>query len=254
MDSLNPYAAPPLERLVEHQPRPMLTFTDVLRTGLSLYTTNFFPVVTVTFVVWIPLELLQSYMEHFVLDDDWDAFRLSMLLDTLVGIIAAGSVIAIGAAAMKGERLPWWEALRQGFEAWPRMFWTRIVVGILLVLAFFAFILPFIYVGTRLALAESIAVIEGRSGMNAMRRSFELTTGAFWRYLGLTLITVVPVIVLGMVFQIPLALFPEINHWLLSAAISLILDLCMPWMALTFVAAYWASAHPAVQNRREAQT
>jgi hypothetical protein len=98
--------------------------------------------------------------------------------------------------------------------------------------------LPALYLGVRFSLSDSAAILERRAGMNAIDRSMTLTRGRFLTFLGLCTITVVPILLAGVVFFLPLAFFPQYDHWLLSAALSCVLDLMEPWMTLVFVAAY----------------
>lgn len=56
-------------------------------------------------------------------------------------------------------------------------------------------------------------------------------------FLGYYASTIVPLLVVGAVVQVPSAIVPAIDHWLLSAALTC-LDLPMPWATLVFVAAY----------------
>jgi hypothetical protein len=186
--------------------------------------------------------VFQSYVEYFVFDPEnvRATFRLAMLMEGLVGIIAVASVILVGAAAMKGEEIAWWRALGQGLAAWPRLFATRLVAGFLLSLSALCFVIPYLYFAPRFSLSDTATVLEGKAGPSAIRRSMRLTQQNYLVYLGLCALTIIPVIVVGIVVQLPLVLFPEINDWLLSASLTWLADLFTPWMTLVFVAAYFA--------------
>jgi hypothetical protein len=75
----------------------------------------------------------------------------------------------------------------------------------------------------------------------------ELTRGRFLIFLSLCVITIVPLLLAGGVIFMPLAMFPDYDHWVLSAALSCVLDLLAPWMTLVFVAAY---VHRRAEERR----
>ncbi len=252
MDPENPYAAPLIpagELPVDAAARP-LTLLGALNTGTALYVRRFPTVAAVTLTVWAPLEVLISYLEYFVLDpeDIMGALRLSLMADGLVGIISTGAVISVGEAELRGEQRGWLAGLGDGLRAWPRLFGTRLVSGIALVLAALLFILPAIYFTVRFSLAETTAVIERKVGMNAISRSMELTRGRFLTFLGLCLCTITPILVLGGVTELPLVFYPMIDHWLLSAALTCMLDMATPWILLVFVAAYM---HCLAEERRE---
>jgi len=243
---LNPYASPQHPEGVLRAAIVPATLGEILLTGVSLYAANAPTVIGVTVAIWLPIEVLQSYYEYFVADSQniGRSIRMSLWMENLIGVIPIAGVIAIGNAAMKGERPSIWFGLRSGLEAWPRMVGTRIVVGIITILALVLFIVPGIYVGVRAALAEPVAVIERLNGMTSMKRSFQLTQGDFWRYLFLAVVSLGVVFLFGALTAIPATVFPEIDHWLLSASLSLLVDVISAWPVLVFVAAYWASAKP----------
>ncbi|GAA3716143.1 hypothetical protein GCM10022224_097230 [Nonomuraea antimicrobica] len=62
------------------------------------------------------------------------------------------------------------------------------VIGLtlLFIVAYFAY---YLFFRTRFAFASSVVVLEGRGPLDAMRRSWHLVTGDFWRVLGILLLT-----------------------------------------------------------------
>lgn len=71
------------------------------------------------------------------------------------------------------------------------------------------FVLSVLYVGyalffwTRLALAPAVVVLEGRGPVDALRRSWSLVRGDFWRVLGILLLTGLVAGLVAAVLQIP---------------------------------------------------
>ncbi len=61
----------------------------------------------------------------------------------------------------------------------------------------------------------------------------------------LSAVTVIFLFMLGILTVIPGELLPDIDHWILSAAMALLVDVLAGLPLMIFVAAYWASAHPA---------
>ncbi|MDX1947466.1 MAG: hypothetical protein SFU86_18845 [Pirellulaceae bacterium] len=236
---INPYAAPSVESAVLAAGPPPATFFQVLAAGTGLFVRRLPAVAAIMLVVWGPLELGQSYLETYVLDPDdvGTSFRLSMLLDALFGIIAVGAIVNLGLAESRGEPLAWWTCLGRGVAAWPRLFATRFVSGILLLLAALLLILPALYLAVRFSLGDTIAVAEGKAGMPALTRSLELTKGKFFWFTGLASVTVGSVLVFSVVTELPLIFFPDIHHWLLDAALTWLIDLFSAWMTLVYVAA-----------------
>ena len=242
MEPVNPYAAPrdageegPAVAL--EQP---LSLLGAINTGTSLYLRRFPTWAAITLVVWGPVETFISYQEYFVLDPDdpLGVVRWEALAEALVGIIAVGATISVGEAALRGEHRGWLAGLGEGLRSWPRIFSSRFVGGLLVLLAALLLLLPGLYLGVRYSLSDCAAILERRAAMNAVSRSMELTRGRFLIFLALCVITIVPNLLTGSVIYVPLMLFPAIDHWLVAAALGCVLALLEPWMTLVFVAAY----------------
>jgi hypothetical protein len=246
MDPHNPYASPAVdERLVLPQ-RPIVSFGDILRTGWTLYAANAPAIITVMLVVWVPLELFQAYMDAFVFGegDDFRSLRLALLLDGLIGIIATGAVTAIGAASLRGEQPTWWDGLQAGMEAWSRLFWTRLVIAFFTTIGLLLLVVPGLIIMVRTLIADPVAVLERQSGLANVQRSFELTRGAGWLMLGLAIVLLGFMFGAGAVVGVVTLLVPLLDHWLVVASLSLIVDLAAVWPMLALLAAYWSLAHP----------
>src|SRR5439155_4315972 len=138
------------------------------------------------------LELLSSYMDYFVFgqDDFRKSFKFAQFLENFFGIIATAGVISIGYSSLSGGLPAFGSALSSGVGAWGRMWWTRFLSALALIVGLLLLVIPGIYLLVRLALVEPIVVCERVSGSTAMRRSFDLTRGRFWQVfrLGLALL------------------------------------------------------------------
>ena len=243
MEPINPYAAPQSSAHEQHgQPPPApVTLADTLRVATSLYTGNLLPILGITLTFWLPIELTQSYLAYFPLDPEnpSEPTQVALLLQNVIGLIPVAGVMAIGAAALKGEPATYRVGFVEGFAAWPRMFVTRLTVSMAIVLAMILFIIPGIYVSVRTAFAEPAALIEHRGGMSAPGRSFELTKGRFWRTLGLLCIAYGYLFALAFLAEVPVHFF---EHWLLEGGLAVLIDLLSGWAILVLVAAYWGLA------------
>ncbi len=159
-------------------------------------------------------------------------------MDALLGIIAIGGIVSVAEADLRGEQRGWLAGLADGVRAWPRVFATRLVGGLLLILAAIFFVLPAIYLGVRYSLSDAAAIVERRAGTTAINRSMALTRDRFFVFLGMWMVTMAPLLLVSGVIFLPLAFFPEIDNWLVSAALTCVVDLVEVWMTLVFVAAY----------------
>jgi hypothetical protein len=253
MQPINPYAPPEIAQNVEPLPAGS-GFGAVLNNGLRLFATNLLSIALITVIVWGPLEIFEAYMEYFVFDEDdfRSMLRLHQGLDSLFGIVVTAGVIELGAATIRGDRLSAGSGLSKGLAAWPRMFWTRLVSRLLLLIAFLALFLPFIYLVFRIAVIDQVAVLEHSSGGSCIKRTYELTTRKFWAMAGLTVLPYSFVMVFSIALFVPFVLFPEIDHWLVSAAVSVVVDVLLQIPTLIMVAAYF-SLLPVRESRLDQQ-
>jgi hypothetical protein len=79
------------------------------------------------------------------------------------------------------------------------------VLGLLL-LALILYIPYALFINTRLALAPPAVVLEGRSVVASLRRSWNLVTGDFWRVLGILVLTALMVAMISGILSLPFTL------------------------------------------------
>lgn len=204
------------------------------------YRTHFRLIATTVIVVWLPCELLSSYLSAFVFDPDDLArsFKVDRFLDNFIGIIATAGVIHIAITAPLGQPRSFSGALSVGCDSWGRMWWTRFLSGIVLVLSFLLLVIPGVYVATRLCFVEEVAVAERISGRAAMERSFEITKGIFWPTFGLLSLTILIVIVACAVLVVPAVFIFDLDHWLIDAGTSLVCDVIAAFATVCFACGY----------------
>ncbi|MFI6733931.1 glycerophosphoryl diester phosphodiesterase membrane domain-containing protein [Nonomuraea sp. NPDC050451] len=80
-----------------------------------------------------------------------------------------------------------------------------VVLGLtlLFMVAYFAY---YLFFTTRFAFASPIVVLEGRGAIEAMRRSWQLVTGDFWRVFGILLLTSILVGLVAGILSVPFTL------------------------------------------------
>lgn len=69
----------------------------------------------------------------------------------------------------------------------PYLF-TSLLVGIIVFAGLVIFIIPGVYLGVRLAYAPMFVITNGANPLDAIQQSWALTSGYFWKILGLTLL------------------------------------------------------------------
>lgn len=231
--------------------------STILRQAWQVYRTHFGVIAAAVVMIWLPLELLISYLDCFVFgpDEFRKSFKLSQFLHNFVGIIATAAVIAIGYSVCVGEPPTLGGALGIGVRSWGRLWWTRLLTGLSLLIGFICLVVPGVYLLVRLALVEPIAVCEQISGPAAMRRSFALTRGRFWLVFRLGLaFGALGIAAIACVF-LPVVFIPALDHWLIDAAVSLVADIVTAFGTLCLLCTYCSfSAEPGGLCRRDTAT
>lgn len=218
----------------------MISF--VLSDAWRIFRERFGVIATVIVVVWLPCELLSSYLDAFVFgpDDFLRSLKFAQFLDNFIGIIATAGVTFIALAARSGQHVTFGNAIGAGVGAWGRMWWTRFLSSIALLLAFLLLIIPGVYLLTRLCFVESIVVAERISGSSAMRRSFAITKGRFWPTFRLGLVLFILLIVPGAAVILPTVFIPVFDHWVIDAASQLLCDIIGAFTTVALLCGYQA--------------
>jgi len=210
MNKTNPFAAPSVPP--EAIPHPPNQIRGTLVQAWRIYTDHFIVIIAAVCVIWLPLELISSYMDFYVFapDDLRSSFKLTQFFELFVGIIATAAVISIGATATKNGT-PNFSIL---------------------------FIVPGIYLSIRLCFANAIVVVERKAGFNAFRRSFELTENNSWYIFKLSCALILLFLLLFAVAIMPSLLFPTLDTWIYDACVQLIFDAATAYMTLCFFCGY----------------
>lgn len=124
------------------------------------------------------------------------------LLGDFVMLVVVGAMLRFRARSVFNTPVdvhpaPAAECYARGLRRVPWLIVTEIVRNLIL-FATFVFVLPFIYLGFRLAFATEAVVLHEPHTEAAFRRSFRITTGRFERWLEMIAVSVL--IVLGVVF------------------------------------------------------
>jgi len=177
---------------------------------------------TITLAVFIPGKLLFQFI-GYMLDIPPDGIASYLLMDfsDLVLGSLAGAAAIYGLATRKGVAA----SLRRGRRLWARMFWTRIKVEVTIALWMLLLFVPGIVATVKLALTESVVVLEDREP-EPLERSKQLTQGRRWR----VFFVIAPLMLLDLAGSIGvLSALPDVAHsrWLLAVADSLLAIISM---------------------------
>jgi hypothetical protein len=116
--------------------------------------------------------------------------------------LLSGGIARAMAADRVGEPTTMDEVYRVGGRWMFPVLGTLVVAALIVTLGFLALIIPGIYASVRLYAAVPAVVVEGAGVGDAIRRSWELTSGRFWHILGVVLLTAL--LVFGLTFVVDL--------------------------------------------------
>lgn len=252
MNETNPYTAPSiLPEATTHTPHLV---RGTLAQAWRIYTDHFVVIIAAVCVVWLPLELIGSYMDFHVFAPDaiGSSFKLAQFFEQFIGIIATAAVISIGATATQNGNPSFSKSFTEALLAWPRMWWTSFLVNLAITLGVLLLIVPGIYLSIRLCLANAIVVAEQKSGINAFRRSFELTENNSWYILRLFVVLILLILLTLAAATIPPLLFPTLDTWVYAAFTQLTCDFVAAFMTLCFFCGYRDLSKQAIDKQASA--
>lgn len=131
------------------------------------------------------------------------------LLSLVLFAVASGACVRIVAEGRVGATVRWGEAVRFGLARSPGVLVASVIVLTVVMLGLFALVLPGLWLMVALALTTPALILERLSPLAAVRRSFELVRGRWWRTaavvalgvvisIGIVLVVVLPATALGL--------------------------------------------------------
>ncbi|MEJ2422498.1 MAG: hypothetical protein P8018_12500 [Acidobacteriota bacterium] len=160
------------------------TLGELMSRALRVYRDNFKAIFTILFIVFVPLDLLEQYyaaslgpstrihpQQLFVL----------MLFKGLFGSLTVPAIVYViihryrtDASTTLGSAFRW------GVRQWPRVFFNRLLAGILILGGLFFFIVPGIVLAVSLVFTDMVVTIEGDRQDHVLTRSWNLSGGKRW--------------------------------------------------------------------------
>ena len=229
------------------QLRP-LSVGEILDAGFRLFRHRFGTLVLCVLVPIVPLYILGTLI---VGSTDPNAFDVNapsssdataavgQLLDRLLASVAAALAVAACfkaiSAAYLGERAGVGDSLRYSLGRLLPLIVAYFALVLILLLSFVALIIPFFYMAVRLSMTFPALVCEKAGPFAAIRRSWQLTRGNWWRVFGTLLVVVLLMLVLSIALGLVLGgvlLSSESLGELAFAALATLVDVLIA--AVTF--------------------
>jgi hypothetical protein len=119
------------------------------------------------------------------------------ILGLIVTIIATAGCFKAVSDAYLGETPEVGTSLRYAFRRTGSLLWLTFITIVLVLLGFLACVIPGIWLWISWTVATPALLFEGRKGTKALRRSFNLIKGRWWRTLGALIVSFLIVLVVG---------------------------------------------------------
>jgi Membrane domain of glycerophosphoryl diester phosphodiesterase len=197
------------------QLRP-LSVGEVLDGGFRLFRARFGALLLAVLAPVVPLSIVATALiamtdEHAydvsttAVDDSGSAIAGNLISTLIQGVALALAVAAcfkLISAAYLGEDTSVGESLRYGAGRIIALIVAYIVLSIVLVIGFVLLFIPFVIFGVKFSMTYPAIVFERAGPFKAMRRSWSLTGGHFWRTLGTLLVLLLLLFVLSLALAI----------------------------------------------------
>lgn len=227
-------------RLALDRPRDAST---LFRDALAIYGAHIAVFIAAGALVAVPAQLIVSGVGLQQLTAPYDkspGLAEGAVTTAVSFLVVAPLITAIciqvlrGVAAGEGPAAG--RAVREGFEAFTPLFLPVVMVAAGVVAGLLV-VLPGIYLAVRWFFVPQAVVIEGRRGVDALRRSGELVQGSWWRAFAIVLLAQIP----GILIEVPFASLAASANRQLYVLIGQTVTqaLAMPFVALVATLLYY---------------
>lgn len=145
--------------------------------------------------IQLPFILLLIFIKQMLVSDFEEGSDLQRSLFLLTGLdllfvpIYLGATLLFMQSVIDGKPLTVFQSWYMAMRSWGRLFLTFLLSALAISVGLMLLIIPGIYVGVRLVLANAVCVLEGKGAMQSINSSWVTTAPHFWLlFKGLALI------------------------------------------------------------------
>jgi hypothetical protein len=176
---------------------------EIINDAFALFLARFWTYVAIAAVVAVPVQLAIFGIGLGELTSRYDGETTqgeTLLVAGVQLLLITPLISAMVLQALVDPRRSTWASIQAGMDLFIAVVVVSGLFAALFVAGLFALIVPGIIVLVRLFAVVQVVVLEDRRGLEALRRSWALTAGTFWRTLGITILTrLIPGVVGGIV-------------------------------------------------------
>jgi hypothetical protein len=214
---------------------------ELLGEAIALYLRNFPTLFVVALAVVLPVQAIVSGVGLEELTSGYRSSndRAELLIPTAVGYLVVAPLIAAATIHMlqrlaAGERLHPGRSIQAGLDIFAPVFLAVLLASAGIALGFVALVVPGIYLLVRwFFVAQSVVVDDGR-GPEALRASWRLTQGFWWRIFAVVLLANVVAFLPASLVVMPIQALAESadRQWISLAGMILAETLTAPFVAV----------------------
>ena len=233
---------------------PSLTIGDVLEKTWALYRSLLRPLVLVQLVMVIPSILLSVISGGlgilwlfsgggYFLPDPGTTPVVQTGLGVLISVVIAALSLCLSAWQQAAlilvirEKAPLGVTVKKAARFIPQMLVVMVLAGILIMLGFFVFLIPGIFLAVALSLSTILPISEGLSGTDALKRSYAYIRGSWWKVFSVGIVFLLLLIVVSTVLSIPVSgIENQVAPTVYSGIVSLLLaplGVCFTYVVYT---------------------
>jgi len=183
--------------------------------GWRLYRANFTNILWVTLCVYIPVNVLASFIPTDALIQEYGIrgiqlyFNILRLIEFFIGTIAVVGIAAIVEKALQGTMYSWRDALRYGLSKWKTAIGTGFLRSVILLGLTLLLIIPGIIWSGYYAFWIYVVALRNIGGKRALDYSKSLVEGQWWRVFGIFLVFWITSFVASLIVTLPLNLISD---------------------------------------------
>jgi hypothetical protein len=212
--------------------------------------------------VWLPTHILLNYLEFFEPGEEaaGRALRIVLTAQVVLDPFVVSAMLSALARIKRGGPVTYWQALAEGFNAWPRLMLVRFMVIWALLMpslgwlaiytaspalqlvggAFLvALSLLILVLLVRFALIDSVVVLDGASPFTAWRRAAAITAGQRWSILWTASVLFVLIFGLAVIGGQAFRAVPGANHFVARVLFDCVLAVSQSLFTISLFLFYW---------------
>jgi hypothetical protein len=235
------------------QLRP-LSVGEILDAGFRLLRYRFWTLVLSVLVPIVPLTIVATILQASTDENAYDLNSSATTSDSgaslvgaLLGGVLQGAAIALAiaacikviSAAYLGERAGVGDSLRYGMSRILALIGAYLLTVLILIPGFIALIIPAIFLAVKLSVTFPAVIVERAGPPTAIRRSFNLTRGNWWRVFAVVVVVFLIAAVIN--FALTGVLIPALLADDVSEVTVAVLDTILSIITFAITYPLWAS-------------